>query len=82
MKVLFNEKLGIECIEAGCSNPIVARFSKYASPYLRNQAVPAMYCHSEFLGKKVKEVDSFDWKDVELAEIVSNTVYPKPSVNK
>ncbi len=32
LKLLFNEALGFECIEAGVSNPIVGRFSTLADP--------------------------------------------------
>ena len=78
LKVLFNPQLGIECIEAGCSNPIAGRFTRYASKYLRNNPVTGLYCHSEFLGKKVREVNDFDWKKVKLEDIVANTVYPEP----
>ena len=76
LKVLFNRSLGIECIEAGVSNPIVGRFSRYADKYLRYRPVPALYCHSEFLGKKVSEPIGFNWKSVKLNEVVDNTVYP------
>lgn len=78
LKVLFNPMLGIQCIEAGCSNPIAGRFTRYASKYLRNNPVTGLYCHSEFLGQKVREVSDFDWKKVSLSDIVSDTVYPKP----
>lgn len=79
LRVLFSGALGFECIEAGLSNPIVGRFSAFADKYLRYKPVPGLYCHSEFLGKKVREVPSFDWNLVSLDEVVSGTVYPAPN---
>jgi SAM-dependent methyltransferase len=61
LKVLFSEALGFECIEAGVSNPIVGKFSSLADEYLRNRPVSRLYCHSEYLGRKVRDVESFDW---------------------
>lgn len=76
LKTLFSPALGFECIEAGMSNPLVARFSSLADKYLRLRPVRGLYCHSEFLGKKVKNVDNFSWDQVELKEIVGETQYP------
>ena len=70
LRVLFSEAMGFECIEAGMSNPIVGRFSSLADKYLRYKWVPALYCHSEFLGKKVRDVESFDWNKIDVAELV------------
>ena len=78
LKVLFSDALGFECIEAGVSNPIVGRFSSLAAKYLRNKPVGGMYCHSEYLGKKVREVKDFDWSKVSLQDVVGITEYPKP----
>lgn len=78
LKVLFSEALGFECIEAGMSNPIVGRFSSLADAYLKNKAVRGLYCHSEFLGKKVRDVPDFDWKQINLTTVVGETKYPEP----
>lgn len=78
LRVLFPEALGFECIEAGMSNPIVGRFSSLADPYLRNQHVTGLYCHSEFLGRKVKEVSDFNWLNVDTKCIVGESKYPEP----
>jgi hypothetical protein len=59
------------------SNPIVARFSLLADPYLRNRSVTGLYCHSEYLGRKVRDVENFQWGDVDLAEVVGQTTYPE-----
>lgn len=78
MKALFSPALGFECIETGMSNPIVGRFSSLADEYLRLQPIPGLYCHVEFLGRKVKDVKSFDWNMVDLPEVVGDTSYPAP----
>jgi len=80
LKVLFSPSLGIECIEAGASNPIVGRFSRLADGYLKFMPVLGLYCHSDFLGRKIREVDNFDWSTVRLEEAVGETKYPLPSV--
>lgn len=78
LKVLFSEALGFECIEAGLSNPIVGRFSSLADEYLRQQPVMGLYCHSEYLGKKVREVENFRWEQLDLSSVVNDTHYPEP----
>lgn len=80
LRVLFSKELGFECIEAGMCNPIVGRFSELASPYLRYAPVRGLYCHSEYLGRKVREVSGFDWKQIDLAAVVDGTVYPPPKL--
>lgn len=78
LKVLFSKALGFECIESGFSNPIVGRFSAKADKYLRYSPVRNLYCHSEYLGRKVKEVEGFDWGNVDLDDVVGDTKYPTP----
>lgn len=79
LRVLFSDALGYECIEAGLSNPIVGRFSSLSDEYLRNKPIPGLYCHSEYLGKKVREVENFDWNTVNLNDVVGETKYPEPN---
>jgi ubiquinone/menaquinone biosynthesis C-methylase UbiE len=79
LKVLFSKALGFDCIEAGMSNPIVGRFSSLSDAYLRNKPVSRLYCHSEYLGKKIKDVTNFDWKEIDLFDVVGATKYPEPS---
>jgi len=79
LKVLFSEALGFDCIEAGMSNPIVGRFSSLADDYLKNTPVWGLYCHSEYLGRKVRNVQDFNWQNLDLANVVGNTSYPKPN---
>ena len=78
LRVLFSSALGFECIEAGVSNPLVGRFSSLADEHLRYKRVTGLYCHSEYLGRKVREVPAFDWSHVDLMEVVSGTTYPAP----
>ena len=78
LRVLFSETLGFECIEAGVSNPMVARFSSLSDRYLRNEPISGLYCHTEYLGKKVRQVDDFAWSSVDLSTVVGETKYPAP----
>jgi SAM-dependent methyltransferase len=78
LRVLFSEAAGFECIEAGMSNPIVGRFSSLADDYLKNQPVNGLYCHSEYLGRKVRDVKDFDWSRMDIADVIGNTEYPAP----
>jgi SAM-dependent methyltransferase len=78
LKVLFSKALGFECIEAGMSNPIVGRFSSHADAYLKNKPVTGLYCHTEYLGRKVRNVQNFNWDNVDLNDLVGETTYPKP----
>lgn len=79
LKVLFSESLGFECIESGMSNPMVARFSRLADGYLRYKRIPSLYCHSEYLGRKIRNVDNFEWEQVDLQGVVGETTYPEPA---
>ncbi len=78
LRALFCEALGFECLEANLQNPIVGRFSHLADAYLRYRPVTGLYCHAVYLGRKVREPDAFDWRDVDLAAIVGDTRYPPP----
>ena len=76
LRTLFSSALGFECIEAGMSNPIVGRFSSLADDYLKNKRVTGLYCHSEYLGKKISNVEDFDWEKVDLINVIGETQYP------
>jgi len=77
LRILFSPALGIECIEAGMCNPMVGRFSSLADSYLRYKPIPGLYCHSNFLGKKTKEIADFSWEKLNLDDIVGYTKYPE-----
>lgn len=76
LKVLFPPAMGYLCLDAGMSNPIVARFSSLADDYLKNRPLTGLYCHSEFLGQKVKEVENFSWHNLSIEDVVGQTKYP------
>jgi hypothetical protein len=76
LKVLFPEAMGFECIEAGFCNPLVGRFSNKSDEYLKNRPVQGLYCHSGYLGRKVREVNDFNWCTLNLHDVVGDTVYP------
>ena len=78
LRVLFPPALGFECVEAGVSNPIVGRFSRLADRDLRFKPVPALYCHSEYLGRKVADVRFAGWEQLDTAALVGQTQYPQP----
>lgn len=78
LKALFSPALGFECLDSGLSNPLVARFSTQAAPYLRNRRVTGLYCHSEYLGKKVRDVPDFSWNTADVNQVVAETKYPAP----
>jgi len=78
LRTLFSPAMGIECLEAGFSTPIVGRFSSLAASYLKKRPLKGLYCHVEFLGKKIKEVENFDWNKVNLDDVVGDTKYPAP----
>lgn len=80
LRALFSPALGFEYIDGGMSNPIVGRFSSLSDKYLRLRTVTGLYCHSQYLGKKVAEVNNFEWASVQLEEVVGDTKYPKPKV--
>jgi hypothetical protein len=65
-------------LEAGMSNPMVGRFSALADEYLRFRPIAGLYCHSEYLGRKVREVDDFSWSGVDLQQAAGGTAYPQP----
>ena len=71
---MFPKAAGIECIEAGCADPIKGEFSENSHPTLRGGIVPGLYTFSMFFGKKVKEVENFDWRNVNYYETLG--MYP------
>jgi len=78
LKVLFSKAMGFECIEAGFSNPVVGRFSSLAAKYLVNRPVAGLYCHTEFLGRKIKDVENFYWENADITDLTDGTRYPAP----
>ena len=81
LDVLFPRKFGMECIKKSCCNLLEGRFSAEASKYLQGKIVEGLYCHSEYLGKKVEDVDSdtLQWSNITLEDVVGSTKYPSPT---
>lgn len=78
LKILFSEQLGFKCIDSGMSNPIVGRFSSLADGYLKNSPIKGLYCHSEFLGRKVRDCADFSWETLDVSSAANGAQYPKP----
>jgi hypothetical protein len=78
LKALFSPALGFECIEAGMSNPLVARFSRFAERHLRFRPLSHLYAHSEYLGRKTRHVENINWNKLDLSDVVNGTEYPEP----
>ena len=74
LRTLFSKALGFECIEAGMSNPMVGRFTTLSDRYLRNRRIAGLYCHSEFLGKKTRDVELICLKKEMLNSFAISTV--------
>lgn len=79
LKVLFSEALGFECIESGMQDPMIGRFSSLARKHLRYQPIGGLYCSSEFLGRKTRDVRDFDWSKVTVGDVTNSTSYPHES---
>lgn len=78
LRALFNRGLGFELVDSGMGNPIAGYFGRDADEYLRYSPVVELYCHSSILCRKVREVDSFEWSDVEMDDVVDGARYPAP----
>lgn len=78
LRVLFPEALGFECLASGMSDPIVGRFSALAHESVRRQPIRGLYSGSEYFGRKVRDVEDFDWNHVDIPSLVGRTVYPVP----
>ena len=79
LDVLFPEKMGMLCEKKGCSNLIAGRFTEYSSDYLKDTYINGMYCHSEYYGKKIKEIDKLSWDNISLEDVSKGTKYPCPN---
>lgn len=79
LDVLFPEKFGMRCVKKGCSNLLEGKFSIDSSEYLQGRMVKGLYCHSEYLGQKFKDVDEtqLDWASISLDDVRKGTEYPK-----
>jgi hypothetical protein len=78
LRVLFSAALGFELIDSGMSNPIRGYFSGQADKYLRYRPVNELYCHSEILCRKIRDVVEFDWRKSNSDDIADGARYPLP----
>jgi SAM-dependent methyltransferase len=76
LRALFNRGLGFDLVDYGMSNPISGYFSRRADRYLRFNPVRELYCHSGILCRKRADVSDFDWRSVDVDDIVDGTRYP------
>jgi hypothetical protein len=60
------------------SNPMVGRISSLGDKGFRYKPIRGLYFGSEYLGRKVRDVESFDWSCVPVEEVVGGTSYPAP----
>lgn len=79
LRVFLPSALSSESIEAVMSNPINGRLSTAADKYLRYQPITELFCPSEYFGRKVREVQSYNWNQVALDEVTTGTTYPAPN---
>jgi SAM-dependent methyltransferase len=78
LRALFSEALGFELVENGMSNPISGYYAHESEKYLRYRPLTELYCHSEILCRKIREIDtSFRWNDVNIDDIVDGSRYPE-----
>lgn len=78
LNVLFPEKFGMKCIKKGCSNLIIGEFSEESSKELVGRMVGGLYCHSEFIAQKVKDISEskLSWDYIDLEDVTGKTQYP------
>lgn len=78
LRALFNEGLGFDLIDKGMSNPLVGYFGGQSDSYLRYLPVTELYCHSEILCKKRRDIHQFEWAELKIDEVVEGSRYPSP----
>ena len=78
LRALFNEALGFEFIDGGMSNPMIGHFSHGSMDYLKHKPIAELYCHSEILCRKRADVTDFQWKNLQMDDVVGGTRYPPP----
>lgn len=78
LNILFPQKFGMKCIKKSCSNLISGQFSEESSEYLKGKIVGGLYCHSEFIAQKVRDVPEkeLSWDCVCLEDVTGKSQYP------
>tara|TARA_B100001287_G_scaffold276429_1_gene287221 strand:+ start:2245 stop:2967 length:723 start_codon:yes stop_codon:yes gene_type:complete len=82
LRALFSDAMGYELVDSGLSNPMFGFFAHSSDRHLRYRPIPELYCHSEILVRKVREVNDFDWRTVDIDDIVEGSRYPLNNQNK
>lgn len=77
LQALFGPATGFTVLDKGMSNPILGYFDHRSVGYLRYVPVPELYCHSEILCRKDREVTA-DWPSLDMDAVVNGTRYPEP----
>ena len=79
LKVLFNNNLGFDCIDAGLDLPLRARFSIKGPKYLRMKELYSAFSHSYFVGKKIKDIDldTYTWIKANPTLLDEKIKYPE-----
>lgn len=77
LRALFNEAMGFSLVDKGMSNPMFGYFDAQAVGYLRYRPVAELYCHSEILCRKTREIEKFDWRKIDIDAMVDGTRYPR-----
>lgn len=83
LKILFNECLGFRHIESGMSNPIQGFFNYKSISQLRFSPVNELYCHSEILCEKIKNMENnYSWNGDTLQKLSRLSSYPNKNHKK
>lgn len=77
LQVLFPSEMGFEVVKSTMSNPLESKFRFDACGYLADKPVNNMWCHSEILVKKVRDVPEFSWDAIDPSRIVERLLYPR-----
>lgn len=82
LRALFNAGLGYDLIDSGLSNPIGGFFTPHADRNLRYRPITELYCHAEIFCRKREDVSGFDWRSVDVDQVVDGTRYPPPAATQ
>jgi hypothetical protein len=80
LRALFNSALGFELVDCGMSSRLNGVFSQEAVEYLKGKPIAELYCYSEILCKKARDVIEFDWNKIEIDQIVRGTRVPASEI--
>ena len=79
LRTLFSPAIGMGVYRGGIFYSYCWAFFCLSLPHTsKKDPLPGLYCHVEYLGKKVKDIEDFNWNNVDLDDVVGNTKYPPP----